>query len=345
MKKNQLPRINELELSKSILIIGSNSFSGSHFAYEALRQGFRVWGTSRSKESNDRFLAYKWEESYSDRFRFQQLDLNTELDQLICLIEHVRPSYIVNFAGQGMVSQSWEHPLDWYQTNLLSQVALHEHLRKANYLEKYIHFTTPEVYGSSNGQLIREGSPFNPTTPYAVSRAACDMHLDTFFRAYEFPVIFTRAANVYGAGQQPYRIIPRTILSARTGKGMLLHGGGGSQRSFIHISDVSRALLLLCMHGQPGTTWHLSTQEWISIRSLVERVCGICGVDMNSFCNVSEETLGKDQEYRLDSSKIRKTHGWKDAVSLDEGLEEVVNWVDSNLSFLCSQEWNYVHKK
>ena len=81
-------------------------------------------------------------------------------------------------------------------------------------------------------------SSFNPTTPYAVSRAACDLHLKSFFKAYEFPVVFTRSANVYGPGQQLYRIIPRTILSALSGKLNELHGGGNSIRSFIHIDDV-----------------------------------------------------------------------------------------------------------
>ena len=116
-----------------------------------------------------------------------------------------------------------------------------------------------------------------PSTPYAVSRAACDMHLKSFYEAYNFPVIFTRAANVYGPGQQLYRIIPRTILSALSGKEMYLHGAGVSIRSFIHINDVVKATLKLAVDGEPGTTWHLSTRESISIRSLVEKICDLCG--------------------------------------------------------------------
>ena len=75
---------------------------------------------------------------------------------LIDIIKKFRPNYIVNFAAQGMVSESWLNPLHWYQTNLLSQVALHDELRKLNFIEKYIHITTPEVYGSTDEGWIKE---------------------------------------------------------------------------------------------------------------------------------------------------------------------------------------------
>ena len=113
---------------------------------------------------------------------------------------------------------------------------------------------------------IKENFNFSPSTPYAVSRAACDLHLKSFYDAYQFPVIFTRAANVYGPGQQLYRVVPRTILSAKTGKQFELHGDGNSERSFIHIADVVNATLKLALEAEAGTTWHISTQSSISIK-------------------------------------------------------------------------------
>ena len=110
-----------------------------------------------------------------------------------------------------MVGESWLNPDHWMMTNVVSTVRLHDRLRSFDFLERYVHVTTPEVYGSTEG-WVREDAPFNPSTPYAVSRAAGDMSLRTYFATYGFPVVFTRAANVYGPGQQLYRIIPRTIL-------------------------------------------------------------------------------------------------------------------------------------
>ena len=195
-----------------------------------------------------------------ERFHFEQVDLNDDIDRLMKIIQERKPEYMINFAAQGMVAQSWDTPQHWYQTNVVAQVILHQRLRKLDFLKKYVHVTTPEVYGNTKG-WIEENNHFEPSTPYAVSRAACDLHLISFFKAFDFPVVFTRAANVYGSGQQLYRIIPRAMLFAKTGKKLLLHGGGQSIRSFIHIEDVANATLKIALGGIPGTTYHISTQS------------------------------------------------------------------------------------
>ena len=204
--------------------------------------------------------------------------------------------------------------------------------------------TTPEVYGSKDGGWIKELNHLSPSTPYAVSRAACDLHLQSFHEAYGFPVVFTRAANVYGPGQQLYRIIPRTLLSAKTGMQMQLHGGGHSVRSFIHIKDVVSATLHLANEGEPGSTWHLSTQESCSIRTLVQEICTLTGADFNTIVKCTEERLGKDQSYLLDSSRMRQVHSWSDQITLRDGLQETLEWVNENLNTLKTLPWDYQHK-
>lgn len=337
--------------NSSFLVIGSNSFSGSHFVAEALRAGHQVWGVSRSKEPDPVFLPYCWAEPASgqplancENYQFQAIDLNTGLTELVELIDQVQPTHVVNFAAQGMVAESWLNPTHWYQTNVVSQVALHDALRQRPFLQKYVHVTTPEVYGSTDEGWISEHNHFAPSTPYAVSRAACDLHLHSFHKAYGFPVVFTRAANVYGPGQQLYRIIPRAMLSARTGKPMQLHGGGYSDRCFIYIRDAVSATLQLALEAEPGTTWHLSTNEPISIRTLVEQICKRCRAEFSSVVEESGERLGKDQSYLLDSTSIREAFGWSDQVSLDQGLTETMAWVDNYLDKLKTLPWNYQHK-
>ena len=336
---------------QKILVIGSNSFSGSHFVAEALRAGHRVWGVSRSPEPSIEFLPYRWAQANesvalatAENFKFQAIDINSQLNELIELIDQVKPEIVVNFAAQGMVAESWLNPTHWYQTNVVSQVALHEALRQKKFLEKYVHVTTPEVYGSTDEGWIKENNRFSPSTPYAVSRAACDMHLQSFHEAYGFPVVFTRAANVYGPGQQLYRIIPRTMLSVRTGIPMQLHGGGHSIRCFIHIKDVVQATLDLAKNAEPGTTWHLSTQKSLSIRELVEQICNLAGVKFEDLVKIGVERLGKDQSYLLDSSAIRQMHGWSPRVNLEGGLQETLEWVDANLRTLKTMPWTYQHK-
>ena len=229
-------------MSTTVCVIGSNSFSGASYCKFLLEQGYQVIGISRSLEPVDALLPYSWVNG-ANKVNFFQLDINHDLAQIENLFDKLKPSHIYNFAAQSMVGQSWDYPEHWFMTNVVSTIKLHNMLRYKDYLDKYIHISTPEVYGICSG-YIDESQVFNPSTPYAVSRAAADMSLKTFFDVHQFPVISTRAANVYGEGQQLYRIIPRTILYIILGKKLSLHGGGHSERSFIHIDDVSNATLL-----------------------------------------------------------------------------------------------------
>jgi dTDP-glucose 4,6-dehydratase len=330
-----------MTVCKKFLVIGSNSFSGATFIAYLIDKGQDVLGISRSQEAHECFLPYRWLSS-TGRFKFFRADLNHDLERIMEIIDGERPDYVVNFAALSMVAESWKNPDHWFMTNTVASIRLHDQLRRRDFLKKYVHVTTPEVYGSTTG-FITENAPFNPSTPYAISRAATDMSLRTFFEAYNFPVVFTRAANVYGPGQQLYRIIPRTILFIKLGRKLQLHGGGHSRRSFIHMRDVSEATWRIAVNGVPGETYHISTNEIVSIRELVERVCDKMKVDFDTHVEVVGERLGKDAAYMLDSNKLRETFGWRDQISMDAGLDECIAWVESNLAVLKQQSFDYVH--
>ena len=323
-------------------VIGSNSFSGSSFIHYLLKKGHSVTGVSRSAEEKNIFLKYKSIKSKKN-FSFYRIDINKNLNSLIKLIKQKKPSYIINFAAQGMVAESWKNPNHWYKTNLLSQVVFHDELRKLSFIKKYIQFTTPEVYGSTT-KWIKENNNFAPSTPYAVSRAACDLHLISFKKAYDFPVIFTRAANVFGPSQQLYRIVPRTILFSKLNKQLILDGGGSSIRSFIHIDDVSNALYKIIKKGKVGSTYHISTKETVSIRKLVKIICDMTNSKFNNFVKIEKDRLGKDQAYLLDSSKLRSELNWNDTISLENGLNDTIRWIETNFAYIKKLSLDYKHK-
>lgn len=328
-------------MSERVIVLGSNSFSGSHFVDFALARKLEVVGISRSPEPHAVFLPYK--RRGNALFRFVQADLNHDLDQIMEVVTGFQPDYVVNFAAQGMVAESWHRPEDWFLTNTLANVKLHDRLRRCMFLKTYVHVSTPEVYGSCEG-LVREHTCYNPTTPYAVSRAAADMSLMSFYRAYQFPVVFTRAANVYGPGQQLYRIIPRCILSFLTGRKLPLHGGGQSVRSFIHIRDVAEGTLRAARSGGRGEIYHFATAQNMTIRSLVETIGARLGVSFDDHVELVGERLGKDAAYLLDSSKAKQDLGWQANISLDAGLDETIRWVRENLAVLTNQPLTYIHK-
>jgi dTDP-glucose 4,6-dehydratase len=328
--------------SGRFLVLGSNSFSGATFVGHLAARGHEVLAASRSPEPHEAFLPYRWAPGGAP-IPFHQIDLNQDLDALATLIRRERPRYVVNFAAQSMVAESWANPGHWMNTNVTATINLHDLLRTFDFLDRYVHVSTPEVYGSTEG-WVREDAPFNPSTPYAVSRAAADMSLRTFVSQYGFPVVTTRAANVYGPGQQLYRIIPRTILSALSGQRLHLHGGGVSVRSFIHMDDVSDATLRIALNGQAGESYHISTDRMASIRELVGLVLDQLGVDFAGAVDVAPERPGKDAAYRLDSSKLRDTLGWTDQVSLEQGVSETIAWVRRYFDVLMATPWDYSHK-
>ena len=135
---------------QTCLVIGSNSFSGACFVDHLIQQGYDVIGTSRSIEPNDVFLPYSWQPR-PGKFSFHQCDLNHDLGGLMALVRKHETPYVINFAAQSMVAESWLDPADWFMTNTVSTVKLHDELRKCDFLIRYVHVSTPEVYGSCTG--------------------------------------------------------------------------------------------------------------------------------------------------------------------------------------------------
>ena len=309
-----------------------------------MSEGHEVVGVSRSDELNPVFLPYHWGPAERlKKFSFLRMDLNEKAEEIGRIAREQNLAWVANFAAQRMVAESWLTPVHWYQTNVVANVRLHEELRKWDGLKKYLHVTTPEVYGSCSG-VVREDAPFNPSTPYAASRAACDLHLMTFFKRYNFPVVFTRAANVYGPGQQLYRIVPRAALFSRLQKKLPLHGGGHSTRAFIHGKDVATASLAILDRGQSGQVYHLSTDRFIAIRDLVSMIAQKTGSSFEKLAEVTEDRPGKDAAYLLDSTRAKQELGWAPAVDLEAGADSVIRWIDQNLSTLRTLPDHYIHK-
>ncbi len=329
--------------NKIFLVIGSNSFSGSHFVNFTLSKNHKVIGVSRSNEPSKVFLPYKNSKNIKN-FKFIKMDINKDVKKIIKVIKKFKINYIINFASQSMVAESWDSPLDWYNTNVLGSINFVNNLSQLKNIKKYVHVSTPEVYGSTKINL-KENINYNPSTPYAISRATCDMHLLSLYKNFKFPVIFTRAANVYGPGQQLYRIVPKCIITPLINSKLTLHGGGISKRSFIFITDVVEATYKLCFKSKNGQVYHISGNKLISIKNLVLIIFKLQNISITNFVKISKERKGKDKVYSLNSEKIKRLLNWKPKVNLDEGLKKTILWLNKNLVELKKQPNTYIHKK
>jgi len=227
-----------------------------------------------------------------------------------------------------MVAESWQHFSDYYEVNVIGVAGLCDKLRKLKWGGRFVQISTPEVYGSQGG-LIKDGAPFMPSTPYAVSRAAIDMHLKALHAAFGFRVLFTRSVNVYGPGQQVYRLIPKTVLSIMRGDKLKLHGGGVSRRSWLHVADAAEAIRGVVLYGSEGEDYHISGSPLMSIREVVERICELMDVRFDEAVEIGAERPGKDMDYDLDDSKLRLR--WAtDRKEFSLGLDETVEWFRRN---------------
>ena len=323
-------------------MLGSNSFAGAFLIDHLLTKSYEVAGVSRSAEPHPALLAYTKNKNIK-AFQFYQYDLNHHFDALIKLINQFKPQVIVDLAGQGMVAESWKTPEQWYQTNIVSKVRLHNHLNQCDFLDRYVRVSTPEVYGSTL-KAVNEEQAFNPSTPYAVSHAAIDMSLLAFYKQYQFPVILTRFANFYGPCQQLYRVIPRTIIYGLTGKKMSLHGGGLSERAFIYGNDVASGIECAVQKGSIGDTYHFSAGDTISIANLVRKICGYINVDFDIFSQTTQDRPGKDAVYLMDSKKAKNKLGWNPTMPLENGLMKTIDWIRENIEVIKDLPLDYMHK-
>lgn len=235
--------------------------------------------------------------------------------------------YVVNFAALNVVAPSWEHPIDYFDVNVIANIPVFEALAKVK-PKKYVHISTPEVYGNTFG-TIHEHTIHSPSTPYATSRAAAEMLLRNYIKQYGIPAVITRGSNVYGPGQQLYRLIPKLVHTILSGKRFSLEGGGQSQRGFIFIADCVRAIELIAKDGKPGEAYHIADNSFYWIWYVARHICQTMNVRYEDVIEVTDERPGKDPAYYLANGKLRDL-GWRPKVDIDEGIKRVIDWAQKD---------------
>lgn len=295
------------EISK-ILVIGASSFTGNAFV-KFLREREQDVTTASLRD-------FTWPTNYD-------------------------PEYVVNFAAANVVAPSWDYPVQYMDVNVQKQIPIW--FRIAASMARYLHISTPEVYGNAGVNPIKEDQCFSPSTPYAVSRAGAEMMLKAYSARYGLRVAFTRAANAYGPGQQLYRLIPKLIMSVRKGIRFPLDGGGNSYRQFVHIDDLCAAYWRVMLHGKRAEAYHVGSNVTFRIETLVKIICSRLQVRFEDAVSVVPERHGKDPAYILDSTKLISL-GWVEEKNINKGIDEVMNWIDDNWEILKDQPMNYEFK-
>jgi dTDP-glucose 4,6-dehydratase len=215
-----------------------------------------------------------------------------------------------------------------------------EELMKRDWLERFIQIGTSEMYGSVD-HAVNEDEPIKPTSPYAASKVAFDMHLVAVHRFLKFPMNIIRPSNAYCPGQLLHRVIPKAIVCGLTGQKLPLQGGGRAEKSYIHARDLARAIHLVSEKAPLGKIYNAGPPEPTSIRRVVELCAEALGMPFEQLCEMAPDRLGQDSRYWLDSSAIKRDVGWTPQIGWKEGLAEMVAWGRKYIDQLRDWPMNY----
>jgi len=271
-----------------------------------------------------------------ERYAYHAYHVTYELDLLMELLDREKPQIIVNFAAQGEGAVSWNNSWRFFETNCVGLTRLVEQLMKRDYLERFIQIGTSEMYGSVEHAATEE-EPIKPSSPYAASKVAFDMYLQSVSRFLNFPMNVIRPSNAYCPGQLLHRVIPKAIVSGLLGDTLPLHGGGKAEKSYIHARDLARAIQLVAEKAPLGTIYNAGSVEPTSIRRVVELCADALHIPFEQLAEVTGDRLGQDSRYWLDSSAIRRDVGWMPEIGWEEGLAEMVDWGRTHLDAL--RDW------
>ena len=328
---------------KKILIIGSNSFAANSLIDFLLKKNFLITGISRSKEITNHYRSYQNNQNLKN-FNFIQMNINKNLLDIVGLIKKNKYEIIIDFAGQGMVAESWVNPDQWYHTNIISKTKLYFLLKDLKFIKKFIKISTPEVYGSLNNK-IKTNQNFNPSTPYAISHATIDTTLKLFREQFGMPVIIARFANFYGPFQPLYRLIPKAIHYFSLNKMFEVHGNGKTIRSFIHSDDFSNAIFKIIAKSNNKAVYHFSGSDTFSIIKILKIISQQMNLKLEDHLKFIPDRIGKDYKYIMDDTESKKYLKWDNKVSVDKGISQCIDWYQEFNTSLNISKSIYIHKK
>jgi dTDP-glucose 4,6-dehydratase len=316
-----------------LLVTGGAGFIGSHYVRSLLGE---AWGSSLVPDQVvvlDK-LTYAGNLANLDpvrddpRLRFVRGDIGDAVlvDELLGEVDAV-----VHFAAESHVDRSIAGAEDFVRTNVVgTQTLLDAALRRD--VERFVHVSTDEVYGSIESGSWTESEPVQPSSPYSASKAGSDLLALAFFRTHGLDVRVTRCSNNYGPYQYPEKVVPLFVTNLLDGLTVPLYGDGGNVRDWLHVDDHCRAVHLVLDRGRGGEVYNIGGGTELTNRELTERLLAATGSSWDRVEKVPDR-LGHDRRYSVDWTKIRTELGYTPAYTLDEGLAATVEW------FATHRDW------
>jgi len=327
---------------KKIIITGGSGFIGSNLVNHFLNKNYFVINIDKLSYSGSSFSINALNKKNYVFFKF---DINKK-EKFTKILKKYTPSIVFNLAAETHVDRSIDGPEPFIHSNINGVFNLLESIR--SYIKiskkkiKLIHISTDEVYGDilDKSKRADENYPYQPSSPYAASKASADHLVKSYVRTYNFPAIISNCSNNYGPKQFPEKLIPKLIFNIINNKPLPIYGKGLNSREWIYVEDHCRALEVLSLKGKIGENYNIGTNNNLTNIQLTNLIIKIMKKKLPKIhkikINFVKDRPGHDIRYALNSKKIQNKLKWRSITDIEDGLTKTIDWYVDNLNYFKS---------
>ena len=324
---------------EKIIVTGGLGFIGSNLIKLLLKNNFQVINIDKVTYSSNFYNTKEFIKN--KKYKFIKADINSKI--LENIFNKYKPIGVFNLAAETHVDRSIDGPKKFIESNIFGVFNLLECFRKfyqKNKKSKLIHISTDEVYGDILKGRSLETDSYNPSSPYAATKASSDHLVSSYVRTFNIPAIITNCSNNYGPNQHPEKLIPKIIYNIVNNKKIPIYGNGKNSREWIYVTDHCEALIKVFKSGKNGSFYNIGSNINLDNLQITKKLIKIAKNSINLGENVKIEFVkdrpGHDVRYALNSNKIKKELKWKASTKIDAGLKKTFDWYLTNRKFFLS---------
>ena len=312
---------------KTIIVTGGLGFIGSNLINLLNKKNYFIINIDKVSYSSN----FKNISNNIKNYKFYKQDINNQ-NVIKRILNKYNPSLIFNVAAETHVDRSIDSPKEFIKSNILGVFNLLEAIRVYKKKIKLIHVSTDEVYGDiRKNKKSKELDAYNPSSPYAASKASSDLIIKSYIRTYKLPAIITNCCNNFGPNQYPEKLIPTIIYKIINKEPIPIYGKGGNVREWIYVKDHCNALIKIAEKGLIGENYNIGSEVTLNNIQIANKIISIFkkitdSKNIKSKIHLVKDRPGHDLRYCLDSSKIRNKLKWRCKSNFDEKVNETIIW-------------------
>ena len=312
---------------KTIIVTGGLGFIGSNLINLLNKKNYFIINIDKVSYSSN----FKNISNNIKNYKFYKQDINNQ-NVIKRILNKYNPSLIFNVAAETHVDRSIDSPKEFIKSNILGVFNLLEAIRVYKKKIKLIHVSTDEVYGDiKKNKKSKELDAYNPSSPYAASKASSDLMIKSYFRTYKIPAIITNCCNNFGPNQYPEKLMPTIIYKIINKEPIPIYGKGGNVREWIYVKDHCNALIKIAEKGIIGENYNIGSEVILNNIQIANKIISIFkkitdSKNIKSKIHFVRDRPGHDLRYCLDSSKIRNKLKWRCKSNFDEKINETIIW-------------------